>query len=305
MTGRQTVTAFLIGLVCLAVAACPGSSTPTGPPSVTPPPNAITPPSLPVVLVGAGDIASCNNRGAEATAKILDQVDGLVFTTGDNVYETGTPEEFAKCYESTWGRHKARTRPSLGNHEMYSGGGGYYGYFGDAAGPAGRGYYSYDHGAWKVISLNSEAPAGPGSPQALWLQQELQASTAQCTVAYWHHPVFSSGYEGDMSRMKYVWRLLYEHRVELVLSGHSHNYERLAPQNADGQRDMARGIRIFVVGTGGNGFTALQGIRANSEAINDTSLGVLKLTLASGSYSWEFLPVAGGSYHDSGTGTCF
>jgi len=268
-------------------------------------PQSSSPAVPPVVLVGGGDIASCNNRGAEATATILDRVDGIVFTTGDNVYETGTADEFARCYEPTWGRHKGRTRPSPGNHDMYSGGAGYYGYFGDTAGPQGRGYYSYDHGAWKVFALNSEAPAGPGSPQALWLQQELQASRAQCTVAYWHHPVFSSGYEGNMSRMKYVWRLLYDHRVELVLSGHSHNYERLAPQNAEGDPDASRGIRMFVVGTGGNGFTALEGIRPTSEAINDSSLGLLKLTLSSGSYSWEFLPVAGSSYRDSGAGTCF
>ena len=292
--------------VCvLALAACPGASAPTQPPPVDSAPNASVPAGPPVVLVGAGDIASCNNRGAEATAKILDQVDGVVFTMGDNVYETGTPEEFAKCYDPTWGRHKARTRPSPGNHDMYSGGAGYFSYFGDAAGPPGRGYYSYDHGAWKVLALNSEAPAGPGSPQAVWLQQELQANRAQCTVAYWHHPVFSSGYEGDVARMKHVWRLLYEYRVELVVTGHSHNYERLAPQNADGRPDPARGIRMFVVGTGGNGFTALEGVRSSSEAINDTSLGLLKLTLASGSYQWEFLPVAGSSYRDSGTGACF
>ena len=299
----------LAGTLVALLVACGGKSgTPTQPPTgggTNPPQTPSIPPPAPVVLIGAGDISSCNNQGDEATARILDQhPDGLVFTTGDNVYETGTADEFARCYEPTWGRHKARTRPSPGNHEYYSGASAYYAYFGENAGPAGRGYYSYDHGAWKVIALNSEAAAGQGSAQATWLQQELQSSTAQCTVAYWHHPVFSSGYEGDLARMKHVWQLLFQHGVEIVLTGHSHNYERLAPADGNGQRNE-RGIRQFVIGTGGNGFTAMSGVHPNSESINDRSLGVLKLVLSSGSYTWEFIPVANGTYRDSGSGTCF
>ena len=259
-----------------------------------------------VVLVGAGDIASCNNTGAQATARLLDMVDGTVFTAGDNAYENGTPAEFANCYQPTWGRHKARTRPSPGNHDYYTtGAAGYFDYFGEAAGPGRRGYYSFDYGAWKILSLNSNVPAGPGSDQASWVENELKASRARCTLAYWHHPAFSSGYEGDMPHMKHVWQLLYDNRVEIVVAGHSHNYERLAPQDASGQRNSDRGIREFVVGTGGNGFTPLDSIRSTSEAINDRSLGVLKLSLAPSSYTWEFLPVNGGSFHDSGSGTCF
>lgn len=251
-------------------------------------------------------VACPNFKGAEATAKILDQVAGLVFTVGDNVYETGTPDEFAKCYEPTWGRHKARTRPSPGNHDYYTpGAAGYFGYFGDLAGPPGRGYYSYDYGAWKILSLNSNVPAGAGSEQALWVQRELQSSSAQCTIAYWHHPVLSSGFEGDMPQMKYIWQLLYTNRVELVLTGHSHNYERLTPQDANGKADREKGIREFVVGTGGNDFTPLARISPNSEAINENAHGVLKLTLSPGAYSWEFISVAGKSYRDAGSGPCF
>ena len=307
LTNSRSVATLLIGLVCLAVAACPGANAPTQPTGNSPVNNAPSENQETVTLVGAGDMVSCpNNKGAEATAKILDGIDGVVFTTGDNVYETGTAAEFATCYEPTWGRHKARTRPSPGNHDYYTAGAtGYYDYFGAAAGPSGRGYYSYDHGSWKVLSLNSNVPAGPGSPQALWVQQELQNSRARCTVAYWHHPALSSGFEGDMPQMRHIWQVLYDNRVELVLTGHSHNYERLAPQDPSGNRDDQRGIRQFVVGTGGNDFTAMWRISPNSETINENAHGVLKLTLGPGTYAWEFLSVAGRSYRDSGTGMCF
>jgi 3',5'-cyclic AMP phosphodiesterase CpdA len=268
----------LLLAVLLLIVGCDGSRTPTQPPA---PSAAGTTPAFPpestetVVLIGAGDMVACpNNTGAEATARILDAVPGLVFTTGDNVYETGTAEEFAKCYEPTWGRHKPRTRPSPGNHDYYTpGASAYYDYFGDVAGPWGRGYYSYEHGAWKVLSLNSNVPAGPGSPQALWVEQELKSSRARCTIAYWHHPVLSSGYEGDLPRMRHIWQVLYEHRVDVVLTGHSHNYERLAPQDPGGGRDDERGIRQFVVGTGGNDFTAMSRFSANSETIELTAPG--------------------------------
>jgi acid phosphatase type 7 len=257
------------------------------------------------VFVGAGDMVSCNNKGAEATAKLLDEQEGVVFTTGDNVYEKGTPAEFATCYEPTWGRHKARTRPSPGNHDYYTpGASGYFDYFGALAGPWGRGYYTYDHGTWRILSLNSNVPAGPGSDQATWVVRELQQSRASCTLAYWHHPVLSSGYEGDMPQMKYIWQLLFDNGVDVVLTGHSHNYERLALQDAQGNADPRRGIRQFVVGTGGNDFTPLGRLSPNSEAINENAHGVLKLTLGPGTYAWEFLSVAGKSYRDSGTGAC-
>lgn len=260
-----------------------------------------------VVLSGAGDIVACNAMPqAERTAKLLDGIEGLVFTTGDNAYETGKIEEFEKCYGPTWGRHRDRTRPSPGNHDYYTpGGAGYFQYFGDLAGPPTLGYYSYEHGAWKVFSLNSNVPADTGSTQYSWVAQELRARPSKCTLAYWHHPVHSSGYEGNMRNMRAIWQLLYDHNADVVIVGHSHNYERFAPQDLDGNPKPGRGIRDFVVGTGGNGFTALESVKANSEVVNNNSAGILKLTLAPTDYSWEFIPVAGASFRDSGSDVCF
>jgi len=258
------------------------------------------------VLTGAGDIVHCNTlAAAERVAKLLDNIEGLIFTAGDNAYDTGTPEQFMKCYEPTWGRHRARTRPSPGNHDYYTPGAtGYFQYFGELAGPPGLGYYSYDYGAWKVVSLNSNVPAGPDSPQYAWLAQELSQSAVKCTLAYWHHPVFSSGYEGNMTKMRAIWQLLYDNHADVAIVGHSHNYERFAPQDLEGRPQPGRGIREFVVGTGGMPFTPLESIKANSEALNNNSLGVLKLMLAPDSYSWEFIPAPGNAFRDSGGDSC-
>jgi Predicted phosphohydrolases len=242
----------------------------------------------------------------ERVSKVLDGLEGLVFTTGDNAYEKGTPEEFQKCYDPTWGRHRARTRPSPGNHDYYTpGAAGYFGYFGENAGPPGQGYYSFDYGAWKILSLNSNVPAGPGSAQYSWTAEELRNTAAKCTLAYWHHPVFSSGYEGNMKNMRPIWELLYEHNADVVLVGHSHNYERFGPQDINGQLRPGRGIREFVVGTGGNEFTGLESMKANSEAFNNSSAGVMKFNLAAADYSWEFIPAAGFTFRDSGSDVCF
>lgn len=149
------------------------------------------------VLVGAGDIASCASDGDEATANLLDAIGGVVFTLGDHAYRTGTPIEFAACYDPSWGRHKSRTRPAPGNHDYYTAGAfGYFDYFGGAAGDPDKGYYSYNLGAWHIIVLNSNCSkidgCGPGSPQEQWLRADLAAHPAKCTLAYWHHPRFSS-----------------------------------------------------------------------------------------------------------------
>ena len=291
----------------LGALGCPGKSgsptEPTATASVVD--NPATPVQETVTIVGTGDIADCPNfSGAQATASLVDAVGGLVFTAGDNVYENGTAEEFANCYEPAWGRFKDRTRPTPGNHEYNTpGASGYFNYFGPVAGPAGRGFYSYDHGAWKVFSLNSNTQ-GPLAEQRAWLEHELRRSTATCTLAYWHHPVYSSGFEGNTATMHDIWRLLYEYRVDVVMTGHSHNYERLAPMGPDGQLDRDRGIRQFVIGTGGKSFTNMGARVAASEAINATQQGVLKLTLAPDNYSWEFLPVAGKTYRDSGSAAC-
>ncbi|MDQ3871413.1 MAG: DNRLRE domain-containing protein [Chloroflexota bacterium] len=259
------------------------------------------------VLVGAGDIASCSSLGDQATATLLDTIPGTVFTAGDNAYESGTASEFANCYDPSWGRHKARTRPSVGNHEYKtSGATGYFDYFGAAAGSRSKGYYSYDLGKWHIVVLNSNCPAvggcGAGSPQETWLRADLAASTSQCTLGYWHHPLFSSGEHGNVLDVKPLWQALQAEGAEVVVAGHDHLYERFAPQTADGVADP-NGIREFVVGTGGRSLYLFSAARPNSVARSRGSYGVLKLTLHGDGYTWEFLPVAG-LFVDAGSGFC-
>jgi hypothetical protein len=262
------------------------------------------------VLVGAGDIADCASSGDEETAKLLDDVSGTVYTLGDNAYESGAPSEFAECYDPTWGRHKARTRPSVGNHEyLTQEASGYFDYFGEAAGDPKKGYYSYDLGGWHVVVLNSQCwqvvRCGSYSPMIDWLEQDLVSSPLPCTLAYWHSPLFSSGYHGNYPSMKPAWEALYEADAEVVLNGHDHNYERFAPQSPSGAADDARGIRQFVVGTGGRELRPFRTtIEANSEVRNANTFGLLKLTLHPNSYEWKFIPVAGKTFTDSGTSDC-
>ncbi len=262
------------------------------------------------VLVGAGDIARCSSSGDEATAKLLDSVSGTVFTTGDNAYESGTAAEFNDCYDPSWGRHKARTKPSPGNHEYYTAGAsGYFGYFGAAAGDPTKGYYSYDLGEWHVVALNSMCEnvggCGPTSPMLTWLENDLASNPKACTLAYFHHPLFSSGsVHGNHTKMRAIWDVLYSEDAEVVLNGHEHSYERFAPQRPDGTRDQERGIREFVVGTGGGGLYPFGSVKANSQVRNASTYGVLKLTLGASSYKWKFVPEAGKTFTDSGTTAC-
>ena len=262
-----------------------------------------------VVLVGAGDIARCSSTGAEKTARLLDDIGGTVFTTGDNAYEAGTAAEFKNCYEPTWGRHKDRTRPSPGNHEYNTAGAsGYFDYFGAAAGNPKRGYYSYNLGDWHVVALNSmcEKVGGCGStsPMVTWLRNDLKSNPKKCTVAYLHHPLFSSGEHGNQTKMKPAFTVLYNKNADVVINGHDHDYERFAPQSPDGTRDRDQGIREFVVGTGGGSHYAFRTIKPNSQVRNANTYGVLKLTLNPTSYDWKFVPVAGKTFTDSGSDSC-
>ena len=259
----------------------------------------------PPVLVGAGDIASCSHDDDEATAKLLDSIPGVVFTAGDDAYPNGTAADFTSCYEPTWGRHKRRTRPAPGNHDYRSAGGAaYYAYFGAVAGDSGAGYYSYDLAGWHIISLNSNVAMAAGSAQEQWLRADLAAHRAACTLAYWHHPRFSSGEHGSSTASEPLWQALYDANADVVIAGHDHTYERFAPQTPTGTLDSARGMREFVVGTGGASFYEFPTIRANSEVRNNTTHGVIKLTLRANGYDWEFVPVAGGTFRDSGSGRC-
>jgi calcineurin-like phosphoesterase family protein len=301
-TPTLTATNTPIGTITLTPTIVP-SMTPTASPITTP--TAI--PGAGAVFVGAGDIASCSVTGDEATAKLLDQISGTVFNLGDNAYNNGTLAEFNNCYEPTWGRHKSRTKPATGNHEYNTtGASGYFTYFGAAAGDPAKGYYSYDLGAWHIIVLNSNCPnvggCNAGSPQEQWLRQDLAAHPATCTLAYWHHPLFGSG--ASSTRTKPLWQALYAYNADVVLNGHAHNYQRFAPQDPNGNLDLQRGIREFVVGTGGISHGTTTTLIANTEVFNGLTFGVLKLTLRGSDYSWQFVPEAGKTFTDSGTGTC-
>ena len=292
------------GFTPYLVVTVPSSGSPTPTPTPTPTPVGGDP-----VFVGAGDIASCSSSGDEATANLLDTIPGTVFTLGDNVYQSGTDAEFANCYNPSWGRHKARTYPSSGNHEYKTAGAaGYFNYFGAAAGDPSKGYYSYDLGAWHVIVLNTEcAEIGgcqAGSPQNQWLRADLAAHPNTCTVAYGHRPRFSSGSNGNDAQMEPLWQALYDYNADVVLAGHAHDYERFAPQDPSGNYNATRGIVGFVVGTGGAFFTGTGTPRANSEVFQNDTFGVLKLTLHPTGYDWQFVPVVGKTFTDSGSAAC-
>lgn len=279
------------------------SAAPTAAPTAVPP----------AVLVGAGDIASCASHDDEATADLLEAIPGTVFTLGDNVYDNGTAKEFADCYGPSWGRAsiKSRTKPVPGNHEYNTRAAtGYFGYFGAAAGDPAKGYYAYDLGAWRIYVLNTndgscgDVGCGAGSAQEQWLKADLAANPRACVAAMWHHPRFSSGLHGNNRVSSALWQDLYDAHAELILNGHDHAYERFAPQSPAGKLDKANGIVEMVVGTGGKDHYSFPTIRANSLVRNNTASGVLKLTLTSTGWSFEFVPVSGKSFTDSGTGTC-
>lgn len=256
------------------------------------------------VLVGAGDIAVCGSPGTVATARLLDEIPGTVFTAGDNAYPHGTPENFRDCYEPTWGRHKGRTYPSPGNHEYETPGASpYFAYFGANAGPAGLGYYRYELATWYVYSLNSNVDVGAASPQLQWLRRNLMTEPATCTLAYFHHTLVSSGPHGGQPALRELWRLLHEFGVDVVITAHEHFYERFTPQDPNGMPDLQRGIRQFVVGTGGAQLYGFLRPQPNSEA-RITEFGVLRLTLRPDSYRWEFLSADGGAVRDAGIGVC-
>ena len=264
-----------------------------------------------VSILAAGDIANCNFEEDEKTAAILQREDGLILALGDNAYPDGTVDDYARCFDPTWGQVKKRIRPVPGNHDYKgtSDAAGYFAYFGQAAGRPGAGYYSFDIGAWHIIALNSgncdDLPEGctETSPQYEWLQQDLARDHARCTLAYWHHPRFSSGEHGDDREVKEFFTALYEAGADIVLTGHDHDYERFAPVDPEGKPDE-RGIREFVVGTGGAPLRPFDTVEPTSEVRNDEVHGVLKLTLLPRAYEWEFLPEEAGSFTDSGRGEC-
>lgn len=268
---------------------------------------------------GSGTSTSCRQK---YTSNLLVNT-GLtaVLALGDDQYYCGSYDAFKLAYDLSWGRVKSITHPAPGNHEYMTSGttattgcnstnqgaAGYFKYFGSAAGTPGQGYYSYNIGAWHIIVLNTACSSvggcGSGSPQYTWLQNDLASHSNYCTLAYWHIPLFSSG--GRASAVsKPFWQLLYNANADLILNGHDHIYERFAPQTPSGTSDTTRGIREFIVGTGGDDHTAISTIAANSQVRNTDTFGVLRLTLHSGSYSWQFAPEAGKTFTDSGSTAC-
>jgi hypothetical protein len=258
------------------------------------------------VVVAAGDIATCSG-GEKATSELVERIPGIVAALGDNAYEDGTAAQYRDCYAPTWGHELARTRPAAGNHDYHTANAEpYFRYFGDAAGPAGLGYYSYDAGDWHVVVLNSNChfvPCAQGSPQYAWLAADLTRHPAKCTLAYWHHPRWSSGEHGPTPEMTDIWRLLYDDGADVVLSGHDHDYERFAPQDGDGNRDDARGVRQFVVGTGGGELRPVASQMKNSEFVRTGTYGVIRLELRADGYTWSFI-ATNGAVVDSGESAC-
>ena len=264
-------------------------------------------------LVGSGDISTCTNDNDAATAAVVAGVlnanpNAVAFTTGDNVYPAGTSTQFANCYDPTWGAFKGRTRPTPGNHDYDDpGAAGYYEYFGANAGPAGRGWYRYEAGTWRVYALSSECAVGSkcASDQLKWLKADLAANPHKCVLAIWHRSRFSTGSHGNSMRMANVYTELYNAGADVVVGGHEHGYQRFAPADGTGAADPVRGIRTFVAGMGGAELYQWKSTSALLATRDNTTFGALKLDLNAGSYSWEFLPVAGPTgYSDSGTAAC-
>ncbi|HEY3312611.1 MAG TPA: DNRLRE domain-containing protein [Anaerolineales bacterium] len=318
----NTPTATLVQVI-------PPTSTPTVTATLT---ATSSPSSSDPVIAAAGDIAcdpaSSSFRGGLGstsschmlqTASLITAIKpGSVVTLGDTQYYCGSLAAFNQSYDLSWGQFKPITHPSVGNHEYLTSGGtgcdasnagaaGYFNYFGTQAGLPSQGYYSYDLGTWHVVVLNSNCSQAGGcnssSPQYKWLAQDLLTHPNQCTLAYWHIPLYSSGGRAN-ANTKSLYQLLYDKNADLILTGHDHTYERFAPQDALGNLDTVRGIREFVVGSGGANHTSLVSRAANSEVFNQDTFGVLKVTLHPNSFDWVFVPEAGKTFTDSGTTLC-
>lgn len=258
------------------------------------------------VLIGAGDIADCKSDGAARTSQLLDSVRGTIFIAGDVAYQTKrNPRPFLTCFDPAWGRHRARIRPALGNHDYADdNASAYFQYFGNRAGPRPGGYYSYELGSWHVIALNSNIAIGDSSAQAQWLRADLDASTGRCAIAYMHHPRFSSGPHSERAALIPLWRILARRGVSVAIAGHDHIYERFVSLDANGDADSANGVRQFVVGTGGAHRYAVEELLPGSEVHSTDSFGLLKLTLLPDRYRWEFIAVDANGLHDTGESTC-
>jgi hypothetical protein len=300
-----------VAVFCLAGCGSSSPSDPTGTP--TPRPRRFP------VIAAAGDIACAPGTQSAcrqmATADVIADIDpNILLALGDNQYDNGELENYMAAYQPSWGRFKLITRPAAGNHEYnMAAARGYYDYFNGvgrftgAAGERNSGYYSFNSGAWHFVVLNSncrDVGCEAGSPQDVWLRADLASRDSECTIAYWHHPLFASGPNGNQNQMRALWQTLYDYDVDVVLNGHDHIYERFAPQTPQGVADPERGIRQFVVGTGGHDLTRIVSVQRNSEVRSASVFGVLRMELRPTDYDWEFRPIAGTTFVDRGTGAC-
>src|SRR5690349_3435475 len=306
---RRLLAGLISFAVLLVVTTCRDDQSLRIPTAVSRPPAADVAATGPVTLVGAGDIAKCGQVGAALTANLLDSIPGTVFAAGDNAWDNGTATQYTTCYGTTWGRHRGRTQPAPGDVEYKTANAtGYFGYFGAAAGDPKLGYYSYDLGSWHVVVLNSGSPqlvsTTATSAQVQWLKTDLAAHPAHCTLAYWDSPLFESKSNPNPA-IRPLWEALYAAGVDVVVNGHYGFYERFGPQSPAGVADPTGGIREFVVGTGGARVDGFGGTpRPNSQVRNSGTFGVLQLTLDNGTYAWQFVPIAGKTFTDSGTDAC-
>jgi len=304
-----------LAALCISVVACRGKDEPTPPAEASAREIALAGAK---VMIAVGDIAMCGQRGDEQTAAIVDSVlkvdsianvENVVITMGDNAYPVGSVEQFERCFGASWGtpRIMKLIRPSPGNHDYNTRGAvPYYTYFGDRAGPDRRGYYSFDFGEWHVVSLNSELPPfrarqRQAREQEAWLVRDLTASRKLCTIAYFHRPLYSSGQHGEGPSMRRIFDILYRHRVDLVLVGHDHHYERFFPFAPSGVPDSINGLEQIIVGTGGGNLRGVSNPRArNSASTVHGYYGVLKLSLGDGEYRRAFLDTRGRIWDEGG-----
>jgi hypothetical protein len=301
------VAVFLAAAVVVASLSVCSDRSPLGP---SPGPGPTVPPTGPEGVGGAdatvavaGDIGFCGSAGPEATAAILDVLPGPIFTLGDHAYYSGTDREFRECFDPSWGRHRSRIRPVPGNHDYETPGAGpYFAYFGAAAGQPGLGYQAFRVGRWEIFALNSNIPINDGSVQLAWLQSELALRPSKCSLAYWHHPPVTEGPNGPNPHVRALWQTLVDNHVDVMLTGHDHQYQRFAPLDRDLRR-AASGPRLFVVGTGGAMLYPFPAPPSLTEA-RSSSWGVLRLTLQDGAYEWEFMGAAGQPFRDAGRGVC-
>jgi hypothetical protein len=309
------VTNLSLSAICTLGAFCALSLTLVIPAASAQTKKSATDNSTTFTIYAAGDIADCRKLSALETnaAKTATLIasglqknkNAYAMTLGDNTYPIGKPEEFNDCYDKTWGQFKTRTLPSPGNHDYgVPLAAGYYHYFDELAGTKRLGYYKKRLGNWLILSLNSNIKNQAMQAQLAWLKSTLKDNPSTCTLAFWHHPVYSSGGHGNNKTMRDAWEILADAKADIVLSGHDHHYERFTTIDKDGSPNSEYGIRSFVVGTGGAKLSPVFLVKDGSEFRQNDHHGVLKLNLANNSYAWEFISADNNQVLDKGQASC-